>query len=229
MNTMQINAVLFGTGDTLSRGDWGKSQKTFGCKTLMFRTISPSAQSGSSKSLPEISVLRTVPRVYPTARPRRAMQRTRRHVAVHVAARVWPAERKHAMGGNGTFAAGNVVKYRWETVGKIEGVKVLAPVDSKSSPKLPEEAHSSRMYIKLYGNGKFSQLRIYDKKHRLRFEIAYHPERTLDKSGKPVLHYHTYTHPGFKHGDAKFATKRMIDKFGKYMKGVDLDEARKHT
>ena len=106
---------------------------------------------------------------------------------------------------------------------------MLAPVDSSSSPKLPEEAHSSRMYIKLYGNGKFSQLRIYDKRHRLRFEIAYHPETALDPSRKPVLHYHTYKHPGFVHGDAKFATKRMIDKFGKYMKGVDLDEARKHT
>ena len=133
------------------------------------------------------------------------------------------------MGGNNTFAAGNVVAYKWRTVGKIDGVKVLAPVDSRSSPKLPEEAHSSRMYIKLYGDGRFSQLRIYDKKHRLRFEIAYHPETSLDPSRNPVLHYHSYRQLGFVHGKPKFATKRMIDKFGRYMKGVNLDEARKHT
>ncbi len=30
------------------------------------------------------------------------------------------------MGGNGTFALGRVVQYRWETVGKIDGVKILA-------------------------------------------------------------------------------------------------------
>ena len=133
------------------------------------------------------------------------------------------------MGGNGTFAAGNIVAYRWRTVEVIDGVKVLEPIDSRASPKLPEEAHSSRMYIKMYKDGNFSQLRIYDKTHRLRFEIAYHPEAELDDSRRPVLHYHLYTHPGFKHGKAKFATKRMIDRFGKYMKGVDLDEARKHT
>lgn len=32
------------------------------------------------------------------------------------------------MGGNGTFAAGNIAKYRWETVDSYNGVKVLRPV-----------------------------------------------------------------------------------------------------
>jgi len=133
------------------------------------------------------------------------------------------------MGGNGTFAAGKIVAYRWKTVGKIDGVKVLAPVDSHASPKLPEEAHSSRMYIKQFGDGNFSQLRVYDSQRRLRLEVAYHPETSLDPSRKPVLHYHIYTQPGFKHGKAKFATEAMIDRFGKFMKGVNLDEARKHA
>lgn len=132
------------------------------------------------------------------------------------------------MGGNGTFAAGKAAEYRWETVGTIHGVKVLAPIGTKASPKLPEESHSSRMYIKLYPSGDFSQLRIYDKGHRLRIEIAYHPETSLDPTRNPVLHYHLYSHPGFVHGEAKFVTKRMIDQFGKYMKGVNLNEARKH-
>ena len=79
------------------------------------------------------------------------------------------------MGGNGTFAAGYIVKYRWETVATIDGVKVLEPMSG--GHKLPEEAHSSRMYILQHPqNGNFAQLRIYDKWHRLRFEVGYHRE-----------------------------------------------------
>lgn len=133
------------------------------------------------------------------------------------------------MGGNGTFAAGKIVAYKWRTVDVIDGVKVLEPIDSKASPKLPEEAHSSRMYIKQYADKNFSQMRVYDAHHRLRFELAYHPERALDKTGHNVLHYHVYEQPGFKHGKAKFATSGMIHKFERFLKGVDLNEARKHA
>ena len=49
------------------------------------------------------------------------------------------------MGGRGTFASGNSVAYNYETVGKIEGVKVLKGTSDKHS--LPEEAHSSDAYI----------------------------------------------------------------------------------
>ena len=34
------------------------------------------------------------------------------------------------MGGRGTFAAGNPVPYTFETVDKIDGVKVLQPIDN---------------------------------------------------------------------------------------------------
>ncbi|MBQ7188538.1 MAG: hypothetical protein IJR99_03890 [Kiritimatiellae bacterium] len=128
------------------------------------------------------------------------------------------------MGGNGTFAAGRIVAYRWETVGEIHGVKVLRPLlppgQKRISQKLPEESHSSQMYLMLHGNGTFAQLRIYDRQHRLRLELAYHPEANLDKSHKDVLHYHIYTQPGFKHGPARLATPAMIRRFGKYLKGV---------
>ena len=127
------------------------------------------------------------------------------------------------MGGNGTFAAGNIVKYRWETVAKIDGVKVLEPMSG--GHKLPEEAHSSRMYILQHPqDGNFAQLRIYDKWHRLRFEVGYHREPSLDKSGRPVLHYHVYTYPRgsvvFDRTEARKATAKMWKKLGKYMKGV---------
>ena len=45
------------------------------------------------------------------------------------------------MGGRGTFAAGKTVAYTYQTVDKIEGVKVLVGMNGKHS--LPEEAHSS--------------------------------------------------------------------------------------
>ena len=53
------------------------------------------------------------------------------------------------MGGRGTFAAGNSVAYKYETVGTIEGIKVLQPIEKGRSFKLPEESHSSQNYIVL--------------------------------------------------------------------------------
>lgn len=128
------------------------------------------------------------------------------------------------MGGNGTFAAGKIATYRWETVGKIDGVKILELKDKGASRKLPEEAHSSRMYIQQHPDGSFSQLRIYDHFHRLRFEVGFHREPRLDKSGKAVLHYHVYTYSSgsshFERTEARRVTDRMKRKLGKFMKGV---------
>lgn len=128
------------------------------------------------------------------------------------------------MGGNGTFAAGNVAKYRWETVGTVHGVKVLALRDRGLSRKLPEEAHSSRMYVMQRPNGSFSQLRVYDSKHRLRFEIGFHREPAVDKTGSPVLHYHLYSPPDYQHGPAHPLTDAMRKKFGKYFEAKGVDE-----
>ncbi len=134
------------------------------------------------------------------------------------------------MGGNGTFAAGNIVKYRWETVATIDGVKVLALKDKGLSRKLPEEAHSSRMYIQQHEDGTFSQLRIYDHFHRLRFEVAFHPETAIDKSRRDVLHYHVYTYRSgsshFRRSEARPLSPKMWNKLKKYMKGMTFDEER---
>lgn len=112
------------------------------------------------------------------------------------------------MGVRGTFASGNTVAYTYETIEKIEGIKVLKGLNGKHG--LPEEAHSSTAYIKLDHNGVF-----YDKDHYLTFELAYHVEPNLDKSHKPILHYHMY--------DRKFGrTKAMKKHFEKYLKGVTL-------
>ena len=41
------------------------------------------------------------------------------------------------MGGRGTFASGNPVPYSYETIGIIDGVKVLQKLDKKASAGLP--------------------------------------------------------------------------------------------
>ena len=124
------------------------------------------------------------------------------------------------MGGNNTFSSNKVTAFRWRTIEKIHGVKVLKIIDGKD--KLPEEAHNSRMYIRLDNHDKFYQLRIYDSHHITRFELAYHREPALDPSGKPVLHYHVFSPPGFNHGPAHLATETMRNKFHKYFKGLDI-------
>ncbi len=123
------------------------------------------------------------------------------------------------MGGRGTFAAGNIVAYTYGTSGKIAGVKVLFGLNGKHG--LPEEAHSSRAYIKLKPDGTFHEMRFYDKDHYLRYEIAYHPEPRLDSSRKPVLHYHSYDR-NFNRSNAKRLTDKVKHRFKKYFVGVPI-------
>jgi hypothetical protein len=123
------------------------------------------------------------------------------------------------MGGRGTFAIGNMVAYTYETIGFIEGIKILSGLNGKHG--LPEEAHSSHAYIKLKKDGTFHEMRVYDKDHYLKFEIAYHPEPSLDKSRKPVLHYHVYDR-SFHRSSAMKMSKPMKKHFKKYLKGVTV-------
>ena len=123
------------------------------------------------------------------------------------------------MGGRGTFAAGHSVEYTYETTGKIAGVKILSGRNGKHG--LPEEAHSSHAYIKLKPDGTFHEMRVYDNDHYLTFELAYHPEPSLDSSRKPVLHYHLYDR-NFNRSRAIKATKAMKKHFRKYLKGVPI-------
>ena len=124
------------------------------------------------------------------------------------------------MGGRGTFAAGNIVPYTYETIGKIEGVKILQGIFGKHS--LPEEAHSSTAYIKLKPNGTFHEMRFYDKEHYLTMEIAYHPEPALNKGNRTenILHVHVYPqHDNFKLRTTRRISKAEYEKYKKYFKG----------
>lgn len=125
------------------------------------------------------------------------------------------------MGGRGTFASGNKVKYSYETVDKIEGIKVLRGVDGKHG--LPEEAHTSDAYIVLKPNGIFHEMRIYDKDHYLIKEIAYHPEPRLNNGNRQenVLHVHEYPEKNnFRIRPAHRMTKEEYQLYKKYLKGV---------
>ena len=138
------------------------------------------------------------------------------------------------MGGRGTFAAGNAVSYVYEvdkgfsSDGKYNGVKVLKGIEGSGKHGLPESSHSSTAYLKMNPDGSFNMMRIYDKHHNLRLEIAYHIENQLG-SGK-VLHYHTYD-TSFSQ-NAKGSFKRTIGKlhknsklyktYSKFFKGVPV-------
>ncbi len=93
------------------------------------------------------------------------------------------------MGGRGTFASGRNVAYTYETVGTIEGVKIINPIDKSKSLKLPEESHSSDKYILLDKNGVFHQYREYDTSHRVILEIGYHFENGISTAGEPGIAY----------------------------------------
>lgn len=117
------------------------------------------------------------------------------------------------MGGRGTYASGKNVPFTYVTIGTVEGVKVLRGIGLKH--QLPEEAHSSNAYIKVGKKGEFLMLREYDSKHYLTTEVGFHPEPSLDKSRKPVLHIHFYDR-NFKRSDARLLTPQEINKYQKY-------------
>ena len=89
------------------------------------------------------------------------------------------------MGGRGTFASGNNVVYTYETVGKIDGVKILKGIAGKHG--LPEESHSSSSYISLSPTNNVKQIRLYKPNHTAKTDIEFSIHR-----GKISLHAHDY-------------------------------------
>ena len=111
----------------------------------------------------------------------------------------------------------------YKTVGYIEGVPVVKGLHCEHS--LPVEALHSRAYIRLDHKGEFREMRIYDKQHYIKYEIAYHPERKLAPSRKPVLHIHEYKKQGsFEVRPARLLTKRELRKYKKYLIGVEIND-----
>ena len=125
------------------------------------------------------------------------------------------------MGGRGTFASGNPVPYTYETIGKIDGVKVLQKIDKNASAGLPEEAHSSSAYVLKYANGTFKQMRFYNDDHTAKFDIDYHFEPKLGSRKEPVYHIHEYKN-GVRDKTGRLLTKSEHEKYKKYFRGGNL-------
>ena len=129
------------------------------------------------------------------------------------------------MGGRGTFAVGNNVPYSYETVGTIDGDKILQPIDKKKSYKLPEESHTAKnSYVLLDKDGVFHQYREYDSNHRVILEIGYHQEKGLGKGD--VLHIHVHRKPGIDfHSDPSTEKRKLTRKeYKRFFKGVSIND-----
>ena len=126
------------------------------------------------------------------------------------------------MGGRGTYAIGNNVEYTYKTVGEIDGVKVLQPVNAKRSFKLPEESHSSSCYVLLDKAGVFHQYTEYNENHLPVFEIGYHFEKGMSKQGEHVFHIHEYPIPGIENRQpARNITSQEYEKYKRFFRGVN--------
>jgi len=131
------------------------------------------------------------------------------------------------MGGRGTFAVGNPVSYQYKTVDNIDGVKVLEPINKKSSFNMPVEAHSSTAYILLDKNGVFRQYREYDTTHNITKEIGFHFESGLSENGKSVFHIHEFSKPGIDNREkGRLMTPEEIFHYRKYFKNISDDTIR---
>ena len=121
------------------------------------------------------------------------------------------------MGGRGTFASGVSVDFKFKTIKKIHGIKVL------DGHGFPEESHSSSAYIKLHANGTFKELRIFSPDHYAVKDIAYHPEPNLNNGDRDekILHAHDYPiKDNFNVRSTRLLTKDEYKKYKKYFIGV---------
>ena len=95
------------------------------------------------------------------------------------------------MGSRGSFleSGGFKTPAKWHTVDYVEGIKVLAPIDSKASLNLPERSNTPGTSYLLYRkNGDFDQLRVFGEDRIPQFDIDYGVH-----NGKKTLHVHYYT------------------------------------
>lgn len=89
------------------------------------------------------------------------------------------------MGGRGTFANGNNVAYTYETVGKIDEIKILKGIQEKHG--LPEESHTSSAYMALNNDNSIRQIRLYNSNLTAKTDIEFSVHR-----GRITLHAHDY-------------------------------------
>lgn len=114
------------------------------------------------------------------------------------------------MGGRGTFASGRNVTFSYQTVGKIEGIKVLQGMSGVHG--LPEESHSSRAYISLTHRGTVKQIRVYHSDLTAKMDIEYSMHQ-----GRMMLHAHDYERG--ERQSARTLRKTEYEKYKKFFGG----------
>lgn len=114
------------------------------------------------------------------------------------------------MGGRGTFASGNIVPYRYRTIGKMYGTKIIEGTSGLHG--LPAESHSSDSYVKLNPDGSTKQLRIYNKDRTPRLDID-----DSRHQGQRTLHAHDYVNG--ERQTPRPLTPKEREKYKKYFGG----------
>ena len=112
----------------------------------------------------------------------------------------------------------DMVPYSYETIGIREGIKIIK--GKNGLHYLPVESNSSNAYIKSGKDGNFNMMRIYNSKHYIEKEIAFHPEGKLDKSRKRILNIHEYDGKGnFNNRTTRLLTESEYNNYKKYFGG----------
>lgn len=94
------------------------------------------------------------------------------------------------MGSRGSFleSGGFRVPARWQTVGYIDGIKVLEPKDPRASINLPERSSTpGTTYVAYRKDGVFKQLTTFDENRMPVYQIDYGPHE-----GNVSLHVHFF-------------------------------------
>lgn len=94
------------------------------------------------------------------------------------------------MGSRGSFleSGGFSAPAKWKTVDYVDGIKVLAPKDSKASISLPERSNTpGTSYLSYRKYGTFDQLRVFENDRIPKFDIDYGVHQ-----GEKSLHIHFY-------------------------------------
>lgn len=94
------------------------------------------------------------------------------------------------MGSRGAFLEGGgfSAPARWQTVGYVDGIKILLPKDPKASISLPERSNTpGTAYASYHKDGTFSQYIAFDANRMPVYRIDYGMHR-----GKKLLHVHYY-------------------------------------
>lgn len=125
------------------------------------------------------------------------------------------------MGSRGSFleSGGFRVPARWQTVGYIDGIKVLAPKDPSASLSLPERANTpGTTYVIYRENGVFKQLITFDENRMPIYEIDYGPHNHV-----LYLHVHFYIN-GNRFGEPTplLPGNPIYEKYKRLFKGVRL-------